>query len=186
MNLATSSSQAAFLSFLDLISCGLGGALLLFLIAITATPQDQPAPEDQTVVVFTSPAQDPAGFGMRAEVGLEWREINPGDKGSNRDWIRVETERSLVASVPSSNDGGGEALLVLTLPKTTEIEVRPYLRDFPAANSASGSCFVQIKVLGQKVSILGPNPNPVPLIWPGQTGQIVRFRAERSKNMRNQ
>ncbi len=168
--------DAALMSFLDLISCGLGAALLLFLIAATATPVIQPEERNESVLVISRHLGGP-----RAEVGLQWRV-----EGEDR-WNRDAEGESAVLSVPSSVNSGGEAVLILQNSRAGLIEVQPYLRSFPTIQQAGDDqegqgTQVTLDVLGRGAAIETPESEPVPLLWPGRGGQIVRIRLERSEN----
>lgn len=157
------------ISFLDLISCGLGGALLLFVIGAAATPVSPPLPTDRSVLIVSRHAG-----GARAEVGLEWR-ISGGD------WRREDEHDSQAVSIPSSADAGGEAVLILRDPPSGRIEVRPYFRAFPAAGhdreGGDVGCRVSIDAFGKGTS-LRRSPSPITMAWPGRTGQIVEIGIE--------
>lgn len=162
----------SMLSFLDLISCGLGGALLLFLISAIAEPTKKPLEMERTMLVVSRRLS-----GFHAEVGLQWRPL-----GSEQ-WRRGDSNdrESIGVSVPSSRDAGGEAILVIHDPPADIIEVQPYLRTFPDKDQDKttldvGGCQVRLDVFGQGMVLEHPIPKPIEMTWPGRTGQIARVR----------
>jgi hypothetical protein len=162
-------NSSEMISFLDLISCGLGAALLLFVIGAAATPVSPPHQNDRSLLIVSR-----REGGSRAEVGLQWR--TPGGA-----WRRDEEEAQTV-SIPSSSDAGGEAVLILRDPPSGTIEVRPYLRAFPAQNQdpeeLKTGCRASIDVFGKGASVR-TSPPPTPMVWPGRVGQVVEIRIDR-------
>ena len=161
--------SAGMISFLDLISCGLGAALLLFVIGAAATPVLPPLDDDRSVLIVSR-----REGGSHAEVGLQWR--IPGG-----DWQSSVAELAQALSVPSSAQSGGEAILILRAPPSGRIEVRPYLRSFPAPGQDPAGlgpgCRVSIEAFGKGVAIPA-SPPPVPMVWPGRAGQVVEIQLD--------
>lgn len=164
-----------YLSYLDLMCCGFGGAVLMFLIVASARPEQYPT--DQLLVVrcrategsSTGPAT------RRAEVGLEfrvageptWERLQPGDARPNR-WTFV---------APSRDGSGTETLSIWRRPPSGKWEFRPYLIDFPAASRVSDSpspnreVAVTFEALGRNVRRWGDVHSVLRL--PGEAGQVV-------------
>ena len=165
-------SAASMISFLDLVCCAFGGAMLVFLIATSAETPGGPAPPGSLVIVRCKP---PAGKEPRGEVGIEFR--RPGQTTWERALPGDQARHQLSAT--SEPNGGSDALLVLLQPDSGTWEFRPYL-----VNSPKGSedpVRVDIEVLGEGVTAQGDMPAPLPMRV-GEGGQILRVRMARKAN----
>ncbi|MCI0343879.1 MAG: hypothetical protein L0221_00355 [Chloroflexi bacterium] len=153
----------SYLSFLDLICCGFGGALLLFLIGASATPRDADAPTGSMILVRARHHD-----GEKAEVGIEFR--RPG----SRDWLRPATANGAAEgfSATAEAGSGSEAFLVLFIPEPGRWEFRPYLIDRRIAPAGARPTEVVLEVTGEGVIPPG-DQKPVSMAESGRTGQIV-------------
>lgn len=147
-------NASRYLSYLDLMCCGFGGAVLMFLIVASSRPEQRPT--DQILVVRCrtdwerAGANTASGLGSaaagqegelarppRAEVGIEyrrggelvWQRGKPGETTGNA-WIFV---------APSGDGSGSETVLVWRQPARGRWEFRPYLIDFPSARVSGTS-----------------------------------------------
>ena len=144
-----------YLSYLDLMCCGFGGAVLMFLIVASSRPEQRPT--DQILVVRCRAEWDRAvtrvrGVGAsggngtaangqsgdrtqppppRAEVGVEYR------RAGELVWRRGTPDDGMAGSsifvAPSGDGSGSETVLVWRQPTRGRWEFRPYLIDFPSA-----------------------------------------------------
>lgn len=129
-------------SLLDLMCCGMGGALLLLLIMAAARPIQ--APPNRLVVIrcASKNANSP-----RCELGLRYRE--PG----SLQWKRCEAGKNsncaYFFAATSQVDEGGEVLLALVDPAPGLWYFQPYVVDFPAGKSSSREIEVSLEAIGQ-------------------------------------
>jgi hypothetical protein len=162
--------STSFLSYLDLISCAFGGAVLLFLIvSVSGTPSgDEEAAAVPMIVVRCFHAD--AVNAPKAEVGIEYR--RPG----HLDWERPKpgSKQTEVFAATSEPNSGAEAFLLLFGPETGPWEFQPYLINFSRQEGVPCELRMKIEVIGENVR---PDPNPQPLIGmklPGEVGQVVK------------
>ncbi len=147
-------NASRYLSYLDLMCCGFGGAVLMFLIVASSRPEQRPT--DQILVVRCRTDWDRAGTRMsgvgasggngiaangqrgnrtqpppRAEVGVEYRRA--GELVWRRGKLGDGTAGSSIFVAPSGDGSGSETVLVWRQPTRGRWEFRPYLIDFPSA-----------------------------------------------------
>lgn len=165
----------ALLTFLDLITCGLGAAVLLLLIAATAQPTDPRFARDRTLLVLVRPYNTVA---LKAEVGLRYRRLGASS------WRLLEPADGLMASIHQPRGTGVLACAALTRLDSGEYEFQPYLRALPVPGTpdTAGSpsvCRVRVECIGQGAVILTNQENVPALARPGDYGQIVRVSLRR-------
>lgn len=154
-----------FLTFLDLITCGLGGAVLLFVISATATPVIPTEQHDRSVLVFCTRVEPSAP----TEIGIEWRRAGAAV------WSSSAPGGSESFSLPSEPGSGAEAFVLFPALPAGEWEFRPYLRDFPDPETIPGACTVLIRASGERVTVLTEDASPKRMGLPGDTGQVLRI-----------
>lgn len=108
------------LTFVDVMCCTLGGALLLLLLVASAEPDAAGKPGRALVVRFSLAGGD------RGELGLEARP--PGAA----DYRRLPSKDIVFFSAPATPDGGAAAVAVVADPAPGAWRFRPYLVDWPA------------------------------------------------------
>ena len=120
----TLARQLLVTPLLDFICCGLGAAIVLWILSASWLPQSAPPLGSESLVVRCrkSPRSPPA------EIGIEFRAPNQTRWSSfAHPCVRFSAE--------SDSSSGGEAFLVLQNPEPGSWQFRPYLRDFPAADA---------------------------------------------------
>lgn len=161
----TSWTGARFISYLDLIACSFGGALLLFLLIAASSASTRGQPGDGLVLIRCHHLRGP-----RAELGLEFR--RPG----SLTWERAGASPNYpFFSVRSGPESGSEAVLLLPEPEPGVWSFRPYLVDFPRKDAGRNAIGVQFDVVGSRARRL-PEEEPEALLWPGDTGPVLRVR----------
>jgi hypothetical protein len=151
-------AKVTFVSLLDLMCCGFGGALLIFLIVLSADPTG--ARENPLLVVRCRHI----GTGPRAEVGLKYK--GPTDAQWQRARLVPASKESAGANSTESNSpdntllfffsatsaagSGSETCLVLVRPVSGVWEFRPYLVDYPSSATAE-PVHVELEVFGQAI-----------------------------------
>ena len=171
------------LLFLDLMCCGFGGAVLMFLIVASAKPESHPT--DQLLVVRCREVLSGLGRSehlarRRAEVGLEyrrvgepsWQRLSPRENSLER-WAFIAT---------SGHASGSETVAVWRQPPQGNWEFRPYLVDFPAANGRPGpvdqrspssvSLPVRLDAFARRIQVSGESASRLRL--PGETGAVLK------------
>jgi hypothetical protein len=180
------SASWMLITFLDLITCGLGASVLLMLIAAMARPSDPAEPVDGTVCVQVLAAGDVA-----SEVGLLYRAAGAAD------WRNVAADAQLVTTILRPANPARKRLLACAvffdLPDG-DYEFQPYLRDVlpdrlddtspvppsgsaslgppPLATDSAGECFVEFAVIGQNVRRVTDATAQLALRSPGQPGPV--------------
>jgi hypothetical protein len=161
-----------YISYLDLVCCGFGGALLLFLIAASASSISlHQGPLNEMVVVRSHKG------GTKAEIGIEFE--RPSAKGFQQPGSAHPDVRSF--SARSGNNSGGESFLVLMGPEAGLWRFRVWQKDFPAG-ALLGDGRVELEVIGQDLERLEDETHgrEEPLRWPGDlAARIVRVRIGR-------
>lgn len=159
------SQRARFLSYLDLMCCGFGGALLLFLLIAAATPP--PVVSNRMLVVRCLHRA-----GVRAETGIEY--LAPGSRVWQRPSGKSDVQAFAARSAPES---GAEAFLILFAPAEGEYEFRTYLVDFPARGGQVGPLDVELIASGQGI-VSQPVGATRKLHLPGDTSASLRVRVQ--------
>lgn len=156
------SKQATFVSYLDLISCTFGGALLLFLlIAASGRPDQKPFTPGSLVLVRCFHLKGPQG-----ELGLEVR--RPGKPT----WERVQTNGRdhFFSTATSEPNSGADAIFVLLAPEHGAWQFRPFLADFPRRMEEKVGTSVRFDWIGQGVHADQEKKADQVMLWPGDTG----------------
>ncbi|MFO0906381.1 MAG: hypothetical protein U0939_25470 [Pirellulales bacterium] len=187
-------NASRYLSYLDLMCCGFGGAVLMFLIVASARPEQHPT--DQLLVVRcralwesapTAASADSSSSPStlaRAEAGLEyrragdvvWRRLSPRQLAPDR-WVFM---------APSKAGSGTETILVWRHPPQGRWEFRPYLIDFPAARqrevegqtTTPGSTAVPVRLEVQARRLRSSGETDSVLRLPGETGGTLVVELE--------
>ena len=142
----------------------MGAGLLLFLIAVSATPTDKPNTKDSRILAIRCVFQS----GSRMEVGIEMR--SPGTSN----WVRSAVGDQISFVAPNDNKSGAEAWIILLTPTAGIWEFRPYLIDFP--KSTDESTFVKLEVYGHTVLHQDGPIDVRALRFTGDYGSIVKVR----------
>ena len=176
-----------FMPYLDLMCCGFGGALLMFLIVASAREQVSPSRPMLVVRVRAVPDVEgeppPAG----AELGIEYR------RAGERNWIRAnEPVRENDLPGPASVDEGtadadstfskwyfqpptalgspAEAVFICRYPQPGHWEFKAYLADYGTRETrADTSMEVAFEFLGTVQQQFSPSL----LLTPGTTTAVV-------------
>ncbi len=169
------------LSFLDLICCSLGAAVLMLIIAVTADPANRPrAPRRPLIVVCHF-----AG-GARAEVAIEFRRPNhaswergssptprdtvlPSETTANPQFVRTSAVTAFAAS--SEANSGSYAVVLITDPVPGRWEFRPLLIDFPK-DMTDEPVIVRMEILSRNLDAPPDSANDT-LRFIGDTGQTI-------------
>ena len=172
----TSFTRFRYISYLDLVCCGFGGALLLFLVAVSASSvSSRQGQVNEMVVVHCSHKSGP-----KAEVGIEFQ--RPSDERFQQPGSADSDIRSFAAR--SGPNSGGETFLVLKRPQSGLWRFRVWQKDFPAGADVGGGR-VELEVIGQDLERLEDEVCDVdgPLRGPGdRAARIVRVRIHRRRN----
>lgn len=133
--------QPNFLAYLDLICCAMGAGLLLFLVAVSATPAAKPAAEESELLAVRCVHV----AGERLEVGIEMRA--PG----TTEWVRSAGPNRVGFVAPSDEKSGAEACAILLAPAEGVWEFQPYL----IAHNPKDAKWVKVKldVYGQSFKV---------------------------------
>jgi hypothetical protein len=134
-------AKARFISLLDLMCCSFGGALLIFLIVLSADPGG--AKDNPLLVVRCKRV----GGSPQAEVGIKFK--GPADET----WQWAQRDEAAAAgnvffSARSAAGSGSEACLMLVRPAPGQWEFRPYLVNYPAGASRD-AVRVELDIYGQ-------------------------------------
>jgi len=155
-----------FTAFLDLVCCGFGSGVLLFLIAVASVREHPDVIRDDTLLVLCTRHE-----GARAEVGIEL--LPPGET----QWVRpvAYSGKAPFYSVESGPDAGSEAFVIVSEPTCGVWKFRPFLVDFadPANPSLEGrQTVVSLTVYGrdQDSAVQG---DFVAMTLPGDYGQSI-------------
>lgn len=157
-------------AFLDLVCCGFGAAVLLFLVAANAAPAPHRSLAGRAVLIRCRDLK-----GAQGEVGIEYR--RPGqavwERADSRAW-----SASLFVAAKSDPATQAEALMVLFDPPAGTWQFRPFLVDFPRRNPSNKPVSVELEVSGPRARVMG-RPGTARLRIPGDTGEplSVRVRA---------
>lgn len=163
-----------YMSYLDLMCCGFGGAVLMFLIVASSRPEQNPT--DQLLVVrCRAMTSDGGTTPRRAEVGLEFR------VAGELKWQRLGSDDSQpdrwTFTAPSRNGSGSETISIWRHPPAGKWEFRPYLIDFPATTHVPGAApgppnvAVTFEALGRNLRQWGDPHSTLRL--PGEVGSTV-------------
>jgi hypothetical protein len=172
--------QTRFISYLDLMCCGFGGALLMFLIVASARERIDASESMLVVRCWADGSEESSGPISGAEVGIEYR------RAGTKDWIRAnglssEDDLTGVSSdgrrgekwvfFPTSASGQPvEAVLICQFPRPGRWEFRAYMADFSAVEGPSdGSISVTMEFLG---AAQNSSPSHL-LLTPGMSTGIV-------------
>jgi hypothetical protein len=171
-------SSWSFLTFLDLITCGLGAALLLLLITALARSTDPQQDSHPSVMLVVRTTDDT----VPGEVGFLYR------RGPSEPWQRIEDDTRLQPSLVESDTlvkpvrPGVVAWAVLSDLPTGTHEVRPYLRDYAGSSDVTEPrpCRVILEATGQDVtsSVVA---TPSALLRPGDAGLTVTIHVNRHR-----
>lgn len=145
-------NASRYMSYLDLMCCGFGGAVLMFLIVASSRPEQNPT--DQLLVVrCRAKTSDGGAVTKRAEVGLEFRAVG------ELKWQRLGSDDQhpdrWTFTAPSRNGSGSETISIWRHPVAGKWEFRPYLIDFPATTPASSATSI-----APADTTAGPPPGP--------------------------
>lgn len=119
--------KARFISYLDLMCCGFGGAVLLFLITASADPERTPTND----LIFVRCRHEATSSNPRAEIAIQY--LEPGsDEWKNPAPSKPTSPNVIPAFAAISQPGGGsEAVLVLRSPRSGTWQFRAYLVNYP-------------------------------------------------------
>jgi hypothetical protein len=171
-------SAWSFLTFLDLITCGLGAALLLLLITALARSTDPRQEPHPTVMLVAKTTEDT----VPGEVGFLYR------RGPSEPWQRIEDDTRLQPRLVESDTlvkpvrPGVVAWAILSDLPTGTHEVRAFLRDYAGSSNATEArpCRVVLEATGQGVtsSIIA---TPPALLRPGDSGLTLTLHVNRHR-----
>lgn len=132
-------------SFLDVIACGLGAAILLFLVGTAVKEAPKESLTNPTLLVRCELVG-----GSPAFVGLEYQE-NDGP------WTfvnsKTDSKRGYAMGSASRDKDEMVSFLILFAPKTGILNVRPVLQNF-AGTTAEETTKVRLKISGANVKSL--------------------------------
>ncbi len=154
--------RGAFLTFLDLITCGFGGVVALFLLAAASKSPDHPS---QSRLLLVRCQSQPPG----AELMLV-------AKPPNQSWLSSAElrKRSWNFSGQANGRAGGEAFLMLPNPKRGKWQFRAILRHPLSGALAEDGVVVRFSYRG---TFVGEEVATKPLKRPGdhrETGAEVQ------------
>ena len=155
-------SQSLMTSFLDLVCCAFGGAVLMLLIAVSSPPDAKPTVRDNTLLVWCRHRSGPA-----AEIGLEFR--RPG----GTEWIPFVQAPELGPGFASHGLAGTSAFFLLLAPEEGVWEFRPLLAD---AAESGGPTVVEAECTGDDDTHVEHSPGPTELHRTGDVGKPLRVR----------
>ncbi len=158
--------RLSYLAFLDVVCCGFGAAILLFLLAVASMREVQSTRPDDSLLVVCKPVS-----GGRAEVGIEL--LPPGE----RLWIRPRTYVSgdRLYFVPPRTDGDVGAFIAIARPAPGTWHFRPYLADFPEPTGPNGDrpeIAVRLRIYG-RYQWNSDQETPILMNLPGDHGQSI-------------
>lgn len=116
--------RAVLTSFLDLICCGLGASIMLFLIAAAAPPTQEIISSEGSIMVWAEVVA-----GTKAEISLEY--WGPSDGKWNR---MISKRKAIQFSADTSLKNGGAALVVLPKPESGTHRFRAVMVNYPKAD----------------------------------------------------
>lgn len=140
--------QMSLTASLDLMCCGFGAAVLLFLLTVMANSTDPVVELKETLVANTDVLVvrcTVTSKNQRAELGIEF--LRPRDRGNEDNWnsgVKFDHEQVEFFTVPvdplDQSDGAspGEAFLVINQPERGSWRFRPYLLDYPRVDKSNG------------------------------------------------
>jgi hypothetical protein len=140
---------AQYISFLDLMCCGMGGGVLLLLIMAAAHP-----PEAKPSPLVVVRCYVPLGDYPAAELGLRYA-VPGSDRWERLDPLRPQPGQPVAFSAPSAANSGGELAMVLVDPLPGVWRFQPYLVDFPSGRRDTQPLAVTLQVIGQATDIQG-------------------------------
>lgn len=164
----SSLAKVTWYSFLDLICCSLGAALLLFLII--ASVEEKKFKHDNRLLGVRVTHER----GFKAEIGIEIKA--PGSEI----WRRANdaAENYVCFSAPSQPSSGAESFVLIPDPAFGRWSFRPYLIDYPDIDQEDKSIVIEMKVFGQETlpecEVL-QNPDGQVLFLPGHTGKELEI-----------
>ena len=133
--------RLGYLSYLDLICCGFGSALLMFFIVISAAAGSRLEEANAALIVRCHYES-----GRQAEVGIEFQP--PGSDRWQHD-ISGQTEWGVMFSASSEPNSGGDALLVLANPQPGLWLFRPYLVNYSKSKTTTELLKVRLELVGE-------------------------------------
>lgn len=152
----------SFTSFLDVIACGLGAAILLFLVGTALQEAPKESLANPTLLVRCELVG-----GSPAFIGIEYQE-NDGP------WTFVnsqtDSKRGYAMGSASRNQDEMVSFLLLFAPKVGILNVRPVLQNF-AGTTAEETTKVRLTVSGANLKNLNP-PQVSVLTRVGEKGKI--------------
>ena len=175
--------KTRFLSYLDLMCCGFGGALLMFLIVASAQPRRAPS-NPMLVVRFRAQGEDGRRWELPGgELGIEYRRVG------SRAWIRAngpsvaddlaeygprdatagdgEESRKWPVQPQSAPGQGAEAVLICRRPRSGNWEFRAYLADYPAEDDLAPANDSPIPIVVEVLGAPQPSSGPGRVLTPG-------------------
>ncbi len=164
--------KTRFISYLDLMCCGFGGAVLMFLVTAVADVVRTPTND----LIFIRCRHNLESKNPRAEIAIEYQV--PGSEI----WILPNRNDPIINNVfpafsaVSQKGGGSESVLVIRSPKRGEWRFRALLvnypnpaKDEPKEADISQPCSLQFEVKGANLEI--ENLPVFELARPGETSE---------------
>lgn len=153
-----------FTSFLDLICCGLGAAILLFLLVV-AFPSDAANVESKCILVFGKVVDGP-----KAEIAIEFK------RPSDTSWNRVGADVVNFSSSTTAKVGGSAVCAIQDIePGVYQFQI--VMVNFPRSR-ADQKCMVQMEVSGHGIEKGKSVPSELPR--PGKSTAALKVNVEAS------
>jgi|GEM_PF-5880973 len=159
-------NERYFTSFLDIIACALGAAILLFLIGVHVQESFVAVESDDTLLVRC----DHIG-GAPAVVGIEFQKEGEPWTLAN---TALDTQNGYAVASASKTEKGMVSLLILFKPKVGKWKFRPVLMNF-AGPSPEEETKVTLAISGTKSKYLTQNTFST-LSYIGQKGETVTIQ----------
>jgi hypothetical protein len=132
--------RPSFFAYLDLVCCSMGAGMLMFIIAVSATPAEKSKARESRLVAIRCIHI----AGPKLEVGIEM--LPPHSK----EWIRPIGSDQVSFVAPSDSKSGAEACVILLSPAEGIWEFRPYL---VVDNPKGDEVRVRLESFGQPVMV---------------------------------
>lgn len=170
--------KARFISYLDLMCCGFGGAVLLFLITASADPERTPTND----LIFVRCRHEATSGNPRAEIAIQY--LEPGSTEWKNPTPGKPTSPNVIPAFAaiSQPDGGSEAVLVLRAPRSGTWQFRAYLVNYPVPKKDAipdlqpRPSTLRFEIKHRRTASGGDTFPAFDLIRPGQSGPPVSFR----------
>lgn len=161
-------------SFMDVIACGLGAAILLFLLGASAQSGLTDGPQSDTILIRCTHESGPP-----ASIGIEFQP--PGSSVWKLADTHIDADNGFVLASSSQGVGRMVSFFLLYTPAAGEWRFRPVMLDYATIGS-SDETRVRITVAGRNARIIGDSSNESVLRQVGLTGEEVVVKIARADN----